>query len=175
MNAPAGVEPVRMERALLDATVRLLRTLGDPLDSQVVGPAAVEEIVYRVLRGEHGRVLYTLTQHHSAYSHVARSLDRMHRDYREPMTVKELARDSAMSASSFHRAFKQVTGDSPLQYLKKIRLLKAKGLLVLEGLRVDEAAYAVGYASPSQFSREFKRYFEVPPSEAASIPNSSAA
>jgi AraC-like DNA-binding protein len=79
-----------------------------------------------------------------------------------------------MGVSSFHRAFKEVTGDSPVQYLKKIRLLKAKGLLVLEGRRVDEAAYEVGYASPSQFSREFKRYFQVPPSEAHTLPYADA-
>ena len=79
-----------------------------------------------------------------------------------------------MGVSSFHRAFKEVTGETPVQYLKKIRLLKAKGLLVFEGKRVDEAAYEVGYASPSQFSREFKRYFQVSPSEAQSLPYSDA-
>jgi len=71
--------------------------------------------------------------------------------------------------SSFHRAFKRVTGDSPLQYLKKIRLDKAKGLLVNQGMRVNTVAFEVGYESPSQFSREFKRYFKVPPSEAGSL------
>ena len=98
----------------------------------------------------------------------------MHRDYRESLNVEELARESGMSASSFHRAFKAVTGESPLQYLKKTRLLKAKAALVFEGMRVEEAAYEVGYASPSQFSREFKRYFQVPPSEAQSLPYSDA-
>ena len=61
------------------------------------------------------------------YASIARALERMHRDNRESLPVEDLARESAMSASSFHRAFKQVTGDSPLQYLKKLRLLKAKG------------------------------------------------
>ena len=77
-----------------------------------------------------------------------------------------------MGVSSFHRAFKQVTGETPLQYLKKVRLLKAKGLLILEGKRVDETAFEVGYASPSQFSREFKRYFHLPPSAAQTLPYS---
>lgn len=169
-TAHLGVEPVRMEGSLLAATRRLLESLRDPIDRQVVGSAAVEEIIYRVLRCEQGRVLYALTRHHTPYANVARALERMHRDYQEPLTVEELARESAMGVSSFHRAFKQTTGDSPLQYLKKLRLLKAKGLLVLEGRRVDQAAYQVGYASPSQFSREFKRYFQVPPSEARTLP-----
>jgi AraC-like DNA-binding protein len=169
-TAHLGVEPARMEGPLLDATRRLLESLSDPIDRQVVGPAAVEEIIYRVLRTEQGRVLYALTRHDSPYANVARALERMHRDYQRPLTVEELARDSGMGVSSFHRAFKLTTGDSPLQYLKKLRLLKAKGLIALEGRRVDEAAYHVGYTSPSQFSREFKRYFQVPPSEARSLP-----
>jgi len=173
-TAHLGVEAVRMEGPLLAATVRLVESLNDPIDRQVVGSAAVEEVLYRVLRSEQGRVLYALTRHHTPYANVARALERMHRDYPESLTVEELARESAMGVSSFHRAFKQTTGDSPLQYLKKLRLLKAKGLLELEGRRVDEAAYQVGYASPSQFSREFKRYFQVPPSEARTLPVSGA-
>ncbi len=168
----AGVEPVTMEGALLDASVRLVECLPDRLDSQVLGPAAVEEILYRVLRREQGRVLLALTRHQSAYAGIARALDRIHRDYRETLAVENLALECAMSASAFHRAFKEVTGDSPLQYIKKLRLLKAKGLLVIEGLRVEEAAHGVGYASASQFSREFKRYFNVPPSEAETLPYS---
>lgn len=169
-----GVEPVPMDGPLLDATTRLVACLGDPMDRQVVGPAAVDEIIYRVLRGKQGHVLYALTQHHTPYASIARALERMHKDYRQPLVVEELAKESAMSVSSFHRAFKQVTGDSPLQYLKKLRLLKAKGLLVFDGARVDEAAYDVGYVSASQFSREFKRYFNVPPSEAQLLPYSDA-
>lgn len=173
--ARSGVEPLAMEGPLLTATTRLLESLRDPMDRQVVGPAAVDEIFYRVLRSEKGRVLYDLTRHPAPYSSVARALERIHRDYREPLTVEDLARESAMGVSSFHRAFKEVTGESPVQYLKKVRLLKAKGLLVLEGRQVSEAAYAVGYGSPSQFSREFKRYFRVPPSEAETLPYNDAA
>ncbi|MCB1007506.1 MAG: AraC family transcriptional regulator [Acidobacteria bacterium] len=173
--AQSGVEPLAMDADLVAATVRLLESLRDPMDRQVVGPAAVDEIFYRVLRSAKGHVLYDLTQHQTPYSNVAQALDRMHRDYRESLSVEDLARESAMGVSSFHRAFKEITGDSPVQYLKKVRLLKAKGLLVFEGRQVSEAAYEVGYASPSQFSREFKRYFRVPPSEAESLPYNDAA
>ena len=74
-----------------------------------------------------------------------------------------------MSVSVFHRTFKQVTTDSPMQYIKKIRLNKAKSLIVHQGTRANEAAYKVGYESTSQFSREFKLYFGVPPTEAKNI------
>lgn len=169
-----GVEGVSLEGPLRSTVERLLESLRDPMDAEVLGPAALDEIIYRVLLSDAGSVLYSLTQHHTAYANIARALDRMHADYREQLTVEDLAAESAMSTSSFHRAFKSVTGESPLQYLKKIRLLKAKGLLVFKGARVDEAAYDVGYTSPSQFSREFKRYFKVPPSEASTLPYSAA-
>lgn len=167
---PLGVAPLPLEGALRDSTARLLACLRDPLDAQILGPAARDEIVYRVLRSERGAVLYELTAHHGLYATIANALELIHRDYLSALSVEQLAKESAMGVSSFHRAFKQVTGESPVQYIKKVRLLKAKSLLVFEGLRVEEAAYQVGYASPSQFSREFKRYFCVPPSEAATLP-----
>ena len=164
-----GVEPVPMSEDMIDAASRLIKCLRDPIDSKVLGGAAANEIIYRVLRGEKGRVLYDLTRHQTPYAAVARSLERIHAEYRSSLTIEELARENAMSVSSFHRAFKKVTGDSPLQYLKKIRLDKARGLLVHTGMRVNNVAFEVGYESSSQFSREFKRYFKVPPSEAHTI------
>jgi len=165
----AGLEPVRMDEGMVEATLRLLTCLCDPLDSKVLGAGATNEIVYRVLRGEKGRVLYNLTQHQTPYAAVARALERMHRDYRTSLSVDELARQNAMSVSSFHRAFKRVTGQSPLQYLKKVRLDKARGLLIHDKMRVNNVAFEVGYESPSQFSREFKRHFKVSPSEADTL------
>ncbi|MBN2722828.1 MAG: AraC family transcriptional regulator [Deltaproteobacteria bacterium] len=164
-----GVEPVQMSSSMIDATTRLLSCLNDPLDSRILGNAAVGEIVYRVLRDKKGHVLYNLTQHQTPYAAVARALERIHTDYRETLTVEDLAKETAMSVSSFHRAFKRVTGESPLQYLKKIRLDKARSLLVHDKMRVNNVAFEVGYESPSQFSREFKRYFNVPPSDAHTI------
>lgn len=166
----SGVEPLRMDGLLLAAVGRLLQSLTDPLDRAVVGPAAVEEIVYRILRSEHGRVLHALTRHQTPYANIAQALELMHANYARGLSVEDLAREAAMGMSSFHRAFKEVTGETPVQYLKKVRLLKAKNMLVFEGKRVEETAYDVGYASPSQFSRDFKRYFSVPPSAARTLP-----
>ena len=166
----SAVEPLEMQGPLLAAVVRLLQCLTDPLDRAVLGLAAVEEIVYRILRSEHGQVLYALTRVHTPYANIALALELIHGDYATGLSVDDLAKEASMGTSSFHRTFKEMTGDTPLQYLKKIRLLKAKNLLVHEGKRVEEAATEVGYASPSQFSREFKRYFSVPPSEAETLP-----
>lgn len=161
----SGIEPAALDEAMSGAVLRLLDCLGDPTDARVLGPAAVQETLYRVLRGEKGGVLYNLTQHHTPYAAVSRSLHRIHREYGRSMSVNEMAEESAMSLSTFHRAFKRVTGASPLQYLKKIRLEKARGLLVNQQLPVSTAAFRVGYESPSQFSREYKRYFKTSPSE----------
>ncbi len=173
-EAQMGVKGAPLEGGLLNAVVRLAQSIQDPMDAEVLGSGAVEEVIYRVLQSEAGNVLYALTQHHSAYASIARALERMHSDYRDGLSVEELAQESSMSVSAFHRAFKNVTGETPIQYLKKIRLIKAKGLLVVEGARVEQAAYEVGYSSASQFSREFKRYFNVPPSEADSLPYGAA-
>ncbi len=169
--AQSGIEPLKMDGLLLAAVARLVQSLPDPVERDVIGPAAVEEIIYRILRSEQGEILRTLTEQ-TPYGGIANALELMHVSYANGLSVEDLAKEAAMGVSSFHRAFKRVTGESPLQYLKKVRLLKAKNLLVFEGKRVEETAYDVGYASPSQFSRDFKRYFEVPPSAAKSLPYS---
>jgi transcriptional regulator GlxA family with amidase domain len=107
----------------------------------VLGSGTVSEVIYRVLRGEHGRVLYSLTQYSTPCAAIALALDRIHSDYREALSVEILAEENAMSVSSFHRTFKRVTGDSPVQYLKKIRLDKAKGLLAHQGMLVGNVAF----------------------------------
>lgn len=161
-----GVEPVALDGDMLDATERLLRCLRTPLESEALGRSLVNEITYRALLGKHGSALYSLTQHDSHYARIAKVLTSIHQDYMKPLTVEMLAENSNMSVSSFHRTFKQVTGESPLQYLKKIRLTKAKSLIINDGIRAGKAANLVGYESASQFSREFKRYFKVAPTEA---------
>ena len=99
-------------------------------------------------------------------SDPARALSFAHRHYHESISVETLARQAAMSTSAFHRAFKRVTGESPLQYVKKLRLNKARTLLVHQDVAVSDAAFQVGYESPAQFSRDFRRYFGAPPSQA---------
>lgn len=146
---------------------RLLKVLHNDSEATILGPAIVEEIVYRALIGENGHILFDLAHHDGHYARIARVLDTLHNKYAELISVESLAEQAHMSVSGFHRAFRQVTSETPLQYLKKIRLNKAKDLIVTDGKQATEAAALVGYSSPSQFSREFKRHFNATPKSMA--------
>lgn len=158
-----GICSNQMSSDLNAAVIRLLEVLHNSLDAKVLGPAILEEIIYRVLCSKQGHILYDLAQNDSHYAKVAQILDHIHRHYANNLSVESLASQCGMSVSGFHRAFRQVTNQSPLQYLKRVRLDKAKDLILNEGLRANDAAHKVGYSSPSQFSREFKRLFECSP------------
>lgn len=159
------VQSAKLDMALEQTLQRLLGILIEPIEADIFGPDVVKELVYRVLCGPQGKTLIGLAQHDGHYARVARALNTMHANFASPITVETLAEDVNMSVSAFHRAFKQVTFESPLQYLKKIRLVKAKDLITTNGSRANEAAFQVGYTSASQFSREFKRHFNQSPSE----------
>ena len=161
-NPQLGLMSESMNVPLQQAFERLATVLHDDLEAEILGPAIVEEIIYRILMGKNGQILFDLARHDGQYARVAKTLSFLHREYASAITVEELAEKASMSVSGFHRAFRQVTAESPLQYLKKVRLAKARNLIT-EGRRVNDAALAVGYTSPSQFSREFKRHFNSTP------------
>ena len=162
---PQGIYSTRLDVTLSEATVRLLECLADPVETRILGPQIVREITYRVLCGEQGGALRAAAVLHSRFGQVNRTVQRIHAEYARDLTVEELAETAGMSASAFHQNFKAVTSTSPLQYLKTIRLHKARMLMVYEGLRAGIAADRVGYESSSQFSREFKRLFGASPVE----------
>ncbi|TCI01953.1 AraC family transcriptional regulator [Corallincola luteus] len=165
LNTPSrGVHSVALDPAMELSLERLLTAMACPLDSAVLGQHLLEEIIYRVLMGPQGNTLFGLAQQDGHYARIAKALNRVHSDYAAPITIVHLADEANMSVSAFHRAFRQVTLESPLQYLKKVRLVKAKELILLERKRANDAARLVGYTSPSQFSREFKRHFNRSPS-----------
>lgn len=159
-----GLEPIAMDDGMKQATEKLLNCLQSPMDSAVLGQSIVDEIIYRVLLGNHGTALVALTKQDSHYARISRTLSYIHTHYMKTISIDDLAQQANMSSSLYYRAFKFVTGESPLQYLKKIRLNKARFMIAREGTGVSVAADQVGYESLSQFSREFKRYFHVPPS-----------
>lgn len=153
----------RIDAPLLDATLRLVRLLGEPKDIPVLAPLALREIFYRVLRGPQGRHLQDVALQGSQSHRVNRAIEWLNQNYVEPLRIDDLARRVNLSASSLHHRFKALTAMSPLQYQKQLRLQEARRLLMTEGLEVSAAGYRVGYESPSQFSREYSRQFGASP------------
>jgi AraC-like DNA-binding protein len=154
---------------LLEAVVRLVRLLDQPRDLPVLGPLAEKEILWRVLCSEQGHRLRQIGLADSRLSQIGRAMRWMRENYRETPPIEDLARLSAMSVTSFHRHFRGVALMSPLQYLKQIRLQEARARLLAKAEDIAAVAHAVGYDSPSQFSREYKRAYGSPPGQDARL------
>jgi AraC-like DNA-binding protein len=163
VNPTSVVKSSLITEDVIDAATRLTRALSSPIDARILGPQIVREIVYRVLRSENGEVLRLLTSNATRYGQIARVLRKIHTEYASELEVASLAQEANMGASTFHQAFKEVTATSPVQYVKQIRLHRARMLLTVEGVTAQEAARRVGYASPTQFSREYRRMFGTTP------------
>ncbi len=171
-SQPQIMEATALDDTLVGATIRLLESLRFPDDARILGPQIVREIIYHVLRGKLGRNLRALAAPDSHFGQISRVLNRLHTDYARDYDIATLARDAGMSVAAFHTRFKAITSSPPLQYLKNIRLHKARMLMVNEGINASGAASKVGYESASQFSREFKRLFgNSPATEAAELRN----
>lgn len=160
-----GIAVSETTEELLDASVRLLSCLGSESDCRVLAPQYKREILYRVLKGPQGELLQEVGYRDSRLGKIARALGFIHAHYERPLGVAELAAEARMSESMFYVAFRSITTKSPLQYLKEIRLNRARQIMLWEGTNAQQAAARVGYGSPSQFSREFKRRFGRPPSQ----------
>ena len=164
---PRAMQAGKLDEGLSDATVRLLESFRSAEDARILGPQIVREIAYRVLRGPLGENLRALAAPQSHFGRISRVLRRIHADCAHPFEMEALAREAGMSISTFHTQFKAVTSWSPLQYIKNVRLNRARLLMVHEGLNASTAAMQVGYESASQFSREFKRLFGDGPAAVA--------
>lgn len=162
-EASRAIYASRMNRDLSGAVVRLLRALHSTDDARVLAPLAVRELLYHILAGEQGERLRSVAIRDSRAHRIASVLRFMQENFSRPLNVDELAGQASMSASTFHHNFKSMTSLPPLQYLKMIRLHQARLLMLNDGLGAGEAAHAVGYNSPSQFTREFKRLFGTSP------------
>jgi hypothetical protein len=123
-TAKRGINSTPMTDDMISATVRLLDCLQSPLDSRILGPHNLREIIYRVLYGEQGGALRALAVRHSRFSQIARVLRRIHTEYDQELDMEALASEAGMSVSAFRRDFKAITSFSPLQYQKSIRLHK---------------------------------------------------
>ena len=152
-----------LDADLLDATVRLARLLDQPAEVRVVRPLITREIVYRLLRGKQGNRLRHLALLGGQTESIAEAIERLRREFNQPLRIDRLAREVGMSVSGFHHQFKAVTAMSPLQFQKQLRLQEARRLMLGEHLDAASAGLRVGYEDASQFSREYKRFFgELP-------------
>jgi len=163
-QAPAlGLTLCDASPTLLDAAVRLLRLLSDPLAAPVLAPLAEREILFRLLCGPYGATLRQIASAQGRTAQVSRAIGWIKDHFAEPFSIDRLSDAAAMSASSLHEHFKAVTAMSPLQYQKQLRLQEARRLMLAGPLDAATAAFRVGYESPSQFSREYRRLFGEPP------------
>jgi AraC-like DNA-binding protein len=158
-----GFSVASVTPAMLDAWLRMLRLMTTPADIPVLAPAYEREILYRVLQGPNGWMLRDIAIPDTALSRVRLAIQWIRNHFRDQLRVERLAEMAAMSSSAFHRHFKAATAMSPLQFQKQIRLLQARMLLIAGAPTAASVAFEVGYESASQFSREYARFFGLPP------------
>jgi AraC-like DNA-binding protein len=148
---------------LLDPLVRLLRLADRPQDVPVLRPAVEREILWRLLTGEQAELVRQIGLSDSRLARIAKVVKWIREHYAEPFRIEDLARMADMGLTSFHRHFRAVTTMSPVRYRQRIRLQEARIRLLAEADDVAGVGFAVGYESPSQFSREYRRLFGEPP------------
>ncbi|WP_248928880.1 AraC family transcriptional regulator [Paenibacillus hamazuiensis] len=158
-----GITVNRTSPALLEAIVRLMQLLNEPEDVSVLAPLVIREILYRVLQGKQSALIHQFAIIGSHAHSIAQTIQLINRQYDRPLAIEQLAKTINMSTSAFHKHFKRVTTMSPLQYQKTVRLQEARRLMLTESVQASDAAFRVGYESPSQFSREYARMYGRPP------------
>jgi len=158
-----GMAVAEVDPYVLDAFLRLAELLEKPEQIPVLAPMIIREIHYRLLIGPQGERLRLINTLGTQSNQIAKSITWLRDNYKEPLQVDELARKVNMATSTFHRHFRDVTTLSPLQYQKRLRLYEAQRLMLVEDEDATIAALAVGYESPTQFNREYKRMFGEPP------------
>ncbi len=166
LDSPGGTLAIDVDSTdldTIDAFRRLVALTGRRRDADVLGPLVLREIHYRLLEADHAPMLRQLRRRGSHARRITRVINHIRADLAQPVVVTELARVAGLSPSSFHEHFKAITATTPLQFQKDLRLLEARRLLTEAGHNVGEAALAVGYASTTQFSREYSRKFGLAP------------
>lgn len=168
-RTPCEFSGCEADAEFVEAWVRILRLMKTPQDIPALAPVYEREILYRALMGKQGWYLRQLGLTESNVSRIAQTVEWLRKNYAEPIDIEELAGEAGMAVTTFHRQFKHATGLSPIQFQKQLRLLEARNLVAFEGYAVSNAAYEVGYQSPSQFNREYSRFFGESPARDAGI------
>ena len=156
------------DSAVIEAIARYLALANNSVEAEVLGPSILREIHFRLLMSPIGGMLRSLLSIDSHASRVAKAIIQIRREFRQTLSVPELAQSAGMSLSSFHSHFKQVTGTTPLQYQKDLRMIAARDLLRAGRHSVASASFEVGYESPTHFSRDYQRKFATAPSRESS-------
>ncbi|MET0338677.1 MAG: AraC family transcriptional regulator [Caulobacter sp.] len=162
-RSASGAFVTKIDEALGECVLRLLRLADTPKAVPILYPSIMREIYYWLLSGPHGGDVCKKALPDSHTDRICKSILVLRSNYAETLRVEDLAESAGMSPSSFHQHFKALTSMSPIQFQKQLRLLEARRLMVSNAANVAEAAYQVGYESPSQFSREYARAFGVAP------------
>ena len=163
VQAPQSMMSTPMDDTMQASVLRFLEAMQRPLEAAVLGPGLLRELYFRVLTGAQGSSMREALAMRGQFGRIGRSLRLIHAGYAQPLDVMQLAEEAGMSVPSFHSHFKSITQVSPMQYVKSTRLHQARLLMVRQELTAEAASHAVGYTSPSQFSREFKRLFGLTP------------
>jgi len=158
-TVPRGMYASPMDDALRESTLRFLQIMNDRNDAQIIGPAMLRELYYRILTGAQGGTLRAAIAQQGQFGKVTRAIHKIHSCYHEHLDVEALAEEAQMSVPNFHLHFRKVTDTSPMQYLKSTRLHQARLLMLRHDFTAARSAFLVGYESASQFSRDFKRFF----------------
>ncbi len=167
MQAPQSMLSTPMDDAMRTSVLRFIEAMSRPLEAAVLGPGLLRELYFRVLTGPQGSSIREALSLRGQFGRIGKSLRLIHAEYASSLDVTRLAYEAGMSLPSFHSHFKAVTQVSPMQYVKSTRLHQARLLMVRQDLTAETASQAVGYTSPSQFSREFKRLFGLTPAAEA--------
>lgn len=160
-----AIDVSELDADLLNATVRLMRLIDKPADYHALAPLVMKEIVYRLLTGAQGARMHHLARFGGQSHRMVRAVKTLRENFDKPLRIEDVAHDLRMSVSGFHAHFKAVTAMSPLQFQKLLRLQEARRLMLNEALDAGEAGHRVGYDDASQFSREYKRQFGLPPAK----------
>ena len=165
-NSTFGIFSDKVTQEIEDITSKLLDILESKEESTILAKGVLTELFYRIAIGKNAKMLHKMFLEENTESKIAKALKIIHDNYNENHDMETLARVCDMSVSSFHNHFKKITSHTPLQYIKKIRLTKAKEFLVKYDYKVVDVANELGYDNPSHFSRDFKSYFGYSPKEA---------
>lgn len=158
-----GMATGEVTQPLLNAFLRLIDLLADEEDIPILAPVIQREIIYRLLVGDQGARLRQIASAGSQSQQISRAIEWLKGNFTQPLSIDDLAEKASMSNSTFHHHFRSITALSPLQYQKQLRLQEARRLMLAERMDAANAAFQVGYESPSQFSREYNRHFGAPP------------